>query len=378
MGERAVELGEWLIRSFVNGSPPDALLVDLLGRLSDFELDRVNWLQPTLHPLIRATTYIWRRSDDAVEVQRHTYEQAEDHAYISSPLPQLFARGEGSLRRRLCDPDTPRDYPILLEMDERGVTDYLAFAVTTGITPLVATWATVRPGGFDDQQVALLETLMPPIAGLLDAHRTRQAAETMLEVYVGRNAAQQIIRGDIRRGVGRTTRAVVWFSDLRDYSALSTRHPPEELIGILNVYFEHMAVAVHEHDGEVLKFLGDGMLAVFRGKDDAEQASRAVDAARSAVGRVGGDDLRVGITLHLGEVVYGNIGAPERLDFTVIGPAVNQVSRMQSSCARDRHSIVVSDEIATLLPGQARRLGTVELRGIGARELYEVGVPDRG
>lgn len=378
MGDRAVELSEWLVRSFVAGAAPEALLDDLVAQLPDLEFDRVNWLQPKLHPLIRATTYTWRRSDEEVEVRPHTYEQVEQQGYTASPLPQLFDRGKGSVRRRLCDPDTPRDFPILLEMDQRGATDYLAFAVTTGITPLVATWSTIRAGGFDDSQVALLEALMSPIAALLDAHRTRHAAETMLEVYVGRNAARQIIRGDIRRGVGRTTRAVVWFSDLRGYSALSAARPPEELIGILNVYFEHMARAVHEHDGEVLKFLGDGMLAVFRGSDDAEQASRAVRAARSAIGRVGDDGLHVGITMHLGEVVYGNIGAPERLDFTVIGPAVNQVSRMQGSCARDRHSIVVSNEIAALLPGHARPLGSVDLRGIGARELYEVGVPDAG
>lgn len=371
MAARAIELGSWLVRSFVDGVAPGQLLSALVERLPDFELDRVNWVQPTLHPLIRANTYIWRRSDGEVEIVPHSYEALADDDYRASPLVRLFDDG-APIRRRLCRPDTPRDFPILRDMESRGVTDYWAFAVTAGMTPLAMTWSTVRAGGFTGEQVALIEELAPSIATLLDAHRTRHAAESMLEVYVGRHAAQRIIKGDIRRGVGTTTRAVVWFSDLRGYSALSVDRPAEELIGLLNVYFEQMARAVHEHGGEVLKFLGDGMLAVFRGSDDRCQAQCALAAASSAIERLGDDGSTVGITLHVGEVVYGNIGAPDRLDFTVIGPAVNQVSRMQSWCARDRHSIVISDELAALAPHGAESLGRVELRGIGDRELFEV------
>jgi adenylate cyclase len=198
-----------------------------------------------------------------------------------------------------------------------------------------------------------------------------------MNTYVGERSGAHVLAGQIQRGSGEDLNAVIWFCDLRGFTRLADRLPRSDLIKLLNDYFEIMCNAVRAEGGEVLKFVGDGMLAIFEMKDAVEAAARAeaalraaraaIDATRShnAARRVAGQtEIKFGIALHLGEVSYGNIGAPDRLDFTVIGPAVNHANRLEKLAGELGRPLLASASFAGAAPAGLQSLGLHRLRGV--------------
>ena len=266
-------------------------------------------------------------------------------------------------------------------MRAEGATDYLATPlIFTGGAVHVATWSTQQPGGFSDAQIAGLETVVGPLARVAEIRALQRTAVNLLDTYVGHNAGERILAGRIRRGHTETIRSVIWLSDMRGFTTMADRLPPQVLVDLLNRYFDCQVPAILKHGGEVLKFIGDGLLAIFPlsdGTADAREArERALAAAREAqvnidsidtsaeIGRA--DGIRFGLALHLGEVLYGNIGSGNRLDFTCIGPAVNLAARLEKVAAGLGRAIVLSAEFAQYSPVDLEPLGEFTVAGFAA------------
>jgi adenylate cyclase len=297
--------------------------------------------------------------------------------YIESPVARIAA-GTRAIRRRLEQPGCPLDFPVLAEVKAEGMTDWVMVEVlfSAGQRNAVSL-ATRRPGGFSDHDIAETEKLLHPFALVMENFTHRELAKTLLETYLGRNTGSRVLQGQIRRGDGESIDAVIWFSDLRESTPLARRLGEAGFLGLLNDYFEATAGAVLEHGGEVLRFIGDASLAVFPisgTHSRSDMCAAAVDAARAARSRTaaanarrtsaGEEAFHFGIGLHLGRVLYGNIGTPERLEFSVIGPAANETARIEALCKRTGRDVVVSREVADALGATWPGLGRFELAGV--------------
>ncbi|MES2640425.1 MAG: adenylate/guanylate cyclase domain-containing protein [Myxococcota bacterium] len=331
-----------------------------------------------LHPQLLAVSVQWWRGREVTLVERPRYVGWELGGYQDSPLA-VVAETRTPLRRRLVGPEAARDFPILLELSASGGTDYYVMPLLFGDhhSGAIISWCTDRPEGFSDAQILGLNDLGHLLAVLCELRVQQGLASTILDTYIGRTAGQRVLAGTIVRGSGEKLDAVVWNCDLRGFTARAEAGPPEAVIALLNAYFERMAGAVQSHGGEVLKFIGDGMLAIFpivAGATPEDACRRAIQAARRAceamasldreVQAEGGAPVRYGIALHVGAVIYGNIGAPDRLDFTVIGPAVNQASRVEGLCQSLGRLVLTTTAVAQHVPDEVEPLGPYQLRGI--------------
>jgi len=244
---------------------------------------------------------------------------------------------------------------------------------------VVGSWATDRPGGFNDNDLQSLLRIQQRLAVACKMVIKEQITENVLSAYLGPDAGKQVLSGQIQLGDGETTHAVIWFSDLRNSSGLADTLPPEDFIILINEYFQCMAGAVLENNGEVLRFIGDAVLAIFPIRDghanEAEACATALAAARDAVGRMAelnktrkkdkNDELGFGIGLHVGDVMYGNIGVPERVEFSVVGPAANEAARIETLTKSLGHQVIFSDHFASAIDESWQSLGKHELRGVG-------------
>jgi len=253
--------------------------------------------------------------------------------------------------------------------------------------PNVITFLTDYPGGFSDAEVAGLEEIAQALGLIVELQSSRRVARSLPETYVGPRTGERVLSGAITRGSGETIQAVIWYCDLRGFTALADRLAREELTALLNEYFEIMVGAVKTEGGEVLKFTGDGMLAILElctGEDvsrccraalrAAAAAMDAVDEANARRKAAGAAEIRYGLALHQGEVYYGNIGAPDRLDFTVIGPAVNHAERLEKIGAELGRTLVTSASFAAAAGEPMESLGRHQLRGVAeAQEVFAIG-----
>ncbi len=365
-----------------------AFVDELCARLlrEGVPLQRVSGGIPTLHPQHFVRGFVWTRDGGAKEGARG-HEVQRSAMYYDSPVAAIH-EGVAAIRRRLDVPEPQMDYPILHEVKAAGGTDYLILPMrlSQGLPSFMA-WATDRPGGFRNNELELLHDLMPLIALRFEIIATRQMTEDVLTTYLGQGAARQVLAGSVQRAAGESIRAAIWSSDLRGFTAMADRMSVHDLITTLDDYFECMAAPVQACGGEVLKFIGDGLLAIFRCDEDgdAEACGRALDAALLAFDRlhelnqgraIGGEpNLRIGIGLHVGDAIFGNIGASDRLDFTVIGAAVNEVVRTESMCKTlERPLLSTADFARNEKRGLLESVGFHALRG--KREATELfGVP---
>ena len=333
----------------------------------------------TLHPLIRGIGARWLRELKLVEDFRILRGSGETDEYMRSPIRATIERGT-PFRRRL-DAEIP-EYPLLEKLRKAGATDYFALALNLTFRQFpVVTWATDRPHGFSDADIAALEDINTALAAIVETRVVRRVSANLLDTYFGPQAGRRILAGQIRQGEGERLRAVVMMTDLREFTSLSDQLPGDEVIELLDDYFDALATPIQERKGEVLKFMGDGMLAIFPAADDDDFSTssvraleaateglerlEAVNEARRAVGR---SELRTGIGLHLGEVIYGNVGAADRLDFTVIGPAVNLASRLEDLTKRLSRAMLFSSAFARICPRPLVSLGFQPVRGLNDPE----------
>ncbi|MFP2933526.1 adenylate/guanylate cyclase domain-containing protein [Pyxidicoccus sp. 3LG] len=373
------DVAAWLVSEARSLEGPTPLLDGLCQRLAaqGVPLARASIVLFTLHPLLHGRSFRWRPGQPAVaEVHPHGLQHLP--AFARSPFKAL-REGTPIIHRRLDAPPAPDDFPMLAELRADGLTEYLALPVcfSDGSRHAVS-WATSAPGGFTDAHLALLHQVHPLLQLVLEIIARKDMTGVLLDTYLGRDTGRRILQGQIRRGDGETTSAVICLSDLRNFTALSDALPREALLELLNAYFETMVGAFHAHGAEVLKFMGDAVLAIFRIDADSPVEERCAAAARTvheAVAaslrdnaerrRKGLPGYEFGAALHVGDVMYGNIGASDRLDFTVIGPAVNLASRIGGLCAVLNEPVLLSEAFVSQFRGGTRDLGEHVLKGVG-------------
>jgi adenylate cyclase len=345
--------------------------------LSGIPLYRLAYFQLTLHPEFAGRGYFWRRGH-GVETGTRPHGDNQDSEYRDNPLPPVLEQ-QKTVRVRL-DRVEPQA-PLLRQLKAEGATDYVALPLlfTTGHVDALSV-VSDAPDGFSMGDLDRMFLLQFTFTRLVEIHSLRDMATHLLDAYVGRAAGQRILAGEVRRGEGQTIEAVIWYCDLRGFTRASDSLPRDAIIALLNDYFDTMGALVTSAGGEILKFMGDGMLAIFpvaSADKRADTASRAARAATSAVDAMlvlnrvrateGEPAVRFGLALHIGEVMFGNIGASQRLDFTVIGPAVNHTARLEKLCSPLDRSVVLSASLAELLPkNEIEPLGQHAMKDIDA------------
>jgi adenylate cyclase len=339
-------------------------------------LMRVTCFVRTLHPMTSGNSVIWRRDKPDPDEIRVLRGIEDTQAFRDSPLPAIF-EGAAAIRRPLFDDRCPMDFPILADLKAEGATDYVAMPLTFSDGEInFVTWVADGPNGFSVEQLSLLDRLMAALSLRLEVLARKRVTRELMRIYLGEDPGRRVLEGAIERGHGETIEAIVWYSDLRGFTTLSDREPPERVITLLNDYFEAVTIPIEERGGQILKFMGDGVLAIFPLADNARQAMTAaalkaaqeacilIDALNARRKKSGLPTVGHGISLHVGDVHYGNIGAPERLDFTAIGPAVNLASRIQTLCKRLDTQLLVSGDFASITEQSLQSLGWHPVRGL--------------
>jgi adenylate cyclase len=395
---RIIELNVWAVREGLRRAPAAILFEEFCNRLvaAGVPIWRAFVGMRTLHPQWGGYTYTWWRDRDAVDPARPERGGAYDQDLRDSPFSYLRDTAISQdlplrLRRRLAGTRAHRDFPVLEHLAVAGATDYFAELIPVGMVTeafpdsgIGFSFATDRPDGFGDDDLRLIEAVLPPVslAIVSDAEHTISAG--LLAAYLGSDAGRRVHAGVVERGSVESIRAVLWYADIRGFTPIADAAPGPVLVDMLDDTFEILAAALRPRGGEVLKFLGDGMLASFTFVDATrdETSGRALDAAAEAMrnlDRLNADRAGMGkptamvdLALHLGEVLYGNVGAVDRLDFTVIGPAVNEVARIETLCEPLARRVLVSAELAAAIYDKARLepLGAHLLRGV--REPKEI------
>jgi adenylate cyclase len=365
---------DWLDGGAAGARTPEALIAGLNQRMlaAGISLARVAVFVRTLHPNVAGRAFFWRaEKPEHVEVDVAAHDWMQSEAHLSSPIHAITSTGR-EIRRCLADAACPMDFSVLVDLRTDGMTDYFA-APLPSITgeKLLASFTTRRPGGFTEGEMAALRRLLAPVGRVAEVMAWRRKAQNILEAYLGRQAGEKVLAGQIRRGDGEDMHAVLWFCDLRDSTPLADSMSRGDFLRLLNDFFECVLEPVLKREGEVLRFIGDAALAIFPvGADAGEACRRALEAAKEAIGRMESANagrqqpLRFGIALHLGDVLYGNIGTATRIEFTVIGAAANEAARIESLCKVLDTPLLLSANVARHLPG-CKSLGRHALRGVG-------------
>jgi len=328
------------------------------------------------HPQWLGARMLWADGMREAELSRVDFDVTQRSEYIGSPANEIHDGSTGVRENLERDASLGRTHAIYDEMRASGLTDYVAWPMyhTLGKRHIV-TFATDRPGGFDEAHIASLQKLLPVLALVSEIRVKNRLARTLLETYVGSHAGELILAGATRRGTGTTVRAAIMICDLRDFTRISDNWPRDDVIDLLNGYFDAMSEPIARHGGEILKFIGDGLLAIFPLSDskacanllhavsEARQAMAALNKQNSEAG--GRVPLNYGIGVHVGDVMYGNIGSRTRLDFTVIGPAVNMASRLEALTKQLGKPVLLSGAFADFvkLEFALESVGKHEVRG---------------
>jgi len=369
---------------------PAELLKGLAARLdaAGAHVDRMTFSVATLHPQLVAWGCIWRRGEGATMfLGRHGAQNSD--AYVGSPL-QYVRENQRPLRRRLEGLDEERDHVFYHEMRAAGMTDYVAAPLVFASGTVNVFSATTRAaGGFTDADIERIEALANLLAPAVEIIEGRRMTLGLLDAFVGPRISERILGGQVKRGDGDRIEAAFWYSDLRGFTSLSETLPARQLLALLNEYFENCAAAAASRGGEILQFIGDAILIVFEIKqpeDEAKVCDAAYDAAIDAFDQIavtnhrrrhaGMPEIEFGLGLHLGVVTHANVGAPDRLAFNVVGPAVNRTARIQALTKDTGEHLLMSEEFAKRLDRPLRRIGQFDLRGVaGAHDVY---APEKG
>jgi adenylate cyclase len=386
------QLTAWVCQAGLAGLDETATLAGFCQRLSALGLPlmRANVVIDTLHPVYEGRAFTWKRQQKQTALSEYGRTPERSDRWERSPFYRLEVTGESFLRRRVTAASAD-EFPIFSELVAEGITDYVAIAnhfAAEGIIGemdcVYSSWATDAPQGFSDAEVDGLSRIMPPIALTMKSASLTRIANTLVETYLGRDAGRKVLQGRIERGVTERIEAVLWFSDLRNYTRISDAAEPGQIIPLLNEYADAILSAIHESGGDVLKLMGDGTLAIFTAEARAGACHAALAAAASARRAVAAVNHRrasknlpitdMYLGLHAGEVYYGNIGSRDRLDFTVVGPAVNEVSRIAGLCRSIDQPLLISSAFANAI-GEPKSLlvsvGRYALRGVGKpQDLY--------
>ena len=376
---------QWLLRDAAGEKQLLELVESFAQRvvIAGIPVDRLTLHMGTLHPQLVGFGWVWNSADQLCDEVKVPDAIAATDSFLRNPIPRVRESGE-AVRRNPQTPGAAEEFPILAELARDGIADYLVLPLSGEGRRNVVTISTRRASGFSDAELQHLRRLLELFALHVERHAETRISSNALTAYLGAIAAEQVLSGAIKRGTGKAISAVIWVSDLRGFTRLSDQLSPADLIEVLNAYFDVAAGAVLAHGGEVLKFIGDGLLGVFRiagetpGPDAAARALAAATEADSRMGELNDRPpphlaaiadwrpLKLGIALHEGEVFFGNIGSPERLDFTVIGPAVNEASRVEALQKVLGRTVLITGSVARHLDCPLDHLGEHTLRGVSA------------
>jgi len=378
-------ISDWIIGHAIEGHD----LADTLdsfcerARAAGLPLARVHVAMTTLHPMYEARSLRWNEA--GIELR-------ENYPHIDAPgddwLRSIEA-GQREVRYPMEGEGSWRDYPLLVDLEAKGFSDY--FGAVNPFAPeevararqdgMIMGWATRRAGGFTEAHLAAIRRLQLRFAAAAKIANREETALNILSAYLGGDAATRVLDGQIKLGDGEVIPSVIWYSDLRHSTDLADTLPGEAFLAVLNDYFRCTAGAVLDHGGDVLRFIGDAVLAIFPVAEGrfttGEACARAIEAARDADKRIAqlnaergaapGYPVAYGLALHVGQVLFGNIGVPERVEFSVIGPAANEVCRLEGKTKDLGRSIVVSEAFARELELDWQDLGEHELKGVGSK-----------
>ena len=375
-------LADWLVREGWQAGSSGELAEKFLEHLrrTGFPVDRSTVILPTLHPQIFATVLVWRADTPGIRTVYEQHDILEQPRFADSPFAPII-RGAGGVRRRLEEPDCELDFPVVRDLKSEGATDYVAmpFRFSDGQINVMS-MTSFAAGGFSTAHLGEIYEVLPMLGRLFEVHAQRRTATALLETYLGRHTGERVLKGLVKHGDGEHIHAVIWFCDFRDSTPLAKTLGRRAYLRQLNRFFYCMAGAVLEAGGEVLRYIGDAVLAIFPiSGNEAEACERAVRAARIAAERVKATNeknadkppLRYGIGLHIGTVTYGNIGVPERLEFTVIGAAANEAARVESMTKELKKPVLTSAAFAAAHGGELVSLGFHALKGLeGEHKLF--------
>ena len=371
------DVAHWLTSETRDQRFIDNLFAELCMRLqrAGIPIKRASLHLLIQHPQWLGARILWVDGMKEATISRVDYDVRQRAEYIGSPVEEIMG-GVAEIREHLDrDSAQGRKHGLYGELRALGLTDYVMWPVyhTLGKKHAVA-FSTDRPGGFDEAHIAGLKGLLPILSLVSEIRMKNRLARTLLETYVGTHAGEMILAGSVRRGSGTTVHAAILICDLRDFTRISDNWPRDDVISLLNDYFDAVSEPIARHGGEILKFMGDGLLAIFplsqpsacvdllHAVTEARQAMAALNEKRRATG---GEPLNFGVGVHVGDVMYGNIGSRARLDFTVIGPAVNMASRLEALTKQIGKPVLLSRAFADLVAGEFRleRVGEYPVRG---------------
>lgn len=384
-----------LVKNGLAGLPLEEQLFAFSNALaaSGFPMKRASMGMRTLHPKYGALTYLWRPGINRVEATPQDRGTLDSDVYRRSPIRHMLTSGNDTYRQRLDTGET-LPFPVLEEIRNEGMTDYAASLVRynpaaqddSALEGVFFSCATDDPMGFDGAQLQQVGDLLPHLAVSVKSRLTYEVAKIVAETYLGQDAGHRVLTGEIERGSARSIDAVVWFCDLRGFTQFSDRLDRDELIRMLNQHLEVLARPVQDRGGQILKYLGDGFLATFDLTDRAASAvcNNALEAAMElrcdfaefsrSRDQAGMPTMGFGLALHVGQVSYGNIGTDSRLDFTVVGRAVNEASRIQDLCRPLKQDLLISQTFREMVDRSRfhlHSLGTHPLRGVSSsQELF--------
>lgn len=372
---------DWLIGPARQSATPEKIVEGLAEWLvgAGVPLSRVRIGQQVANSLISAWGVIWSRNEGS-ETYTVPRGMLATPSYKGSPFERVIETRQ-PFHKSLEALVPGKDHPVLFELAEGGSTDYFALPINYGDGSFqVSAFSANRSGGFSDADIGLIEYLAPAFGAALEPAAMRHSMASLLEVYLGRGPAERIGRGAFLRGETTEIDAAVLITDLRDSTGLSERLQPDALLERLGAYFEIVVDAVRAQGGDVLKFVGDGVLAVFPAGEEGRQSAclQAARAIANAFADPAAAGMRFVAALHVGPVVYGNIGSPDRLDFTVVGPTVNYLSRLEGVAKSLDRRAVCSKEVAAALTGGATvSLGHRTLKGFSdPQEVFELRLLD--
>jgi adenylate cyclase len=394
------DLATWVTEAGLTGVAAPEMVAGFCERAlaAGLPLGSLTVVLDTLHPTHEGHAVRWRRNEpDPVFIEYARTNQGGEAAenWQRSTFYQLVHSEETYLRARLTDETIARYYNLDQDRDA-GMKEFLAVLTRFGPTGtigdmdcLYSAWYTDLDRGFDDSEIATIKRLVPFLAGAIKSVSLDRVARNLAETYLGRDASQLVLSGRIERGVADRIEAVLWFSDLSGYTKITDRAPPEQIIPLLNDYAEVIVSAIRDQGGDVLKLIGDGVLAIFTSDERAKACAAAISAVQAAEQgitalneeRAAGQlpTTRMYVGLHIGDVFFGNIGSKDRLDFTVVGPAVNEASRIAAMCRSADQKMLVSAAFASALGNEGARLvsvGRYALRGV--KQPQELFTLDRG
>ncbi|MFK0164117.1 adenylate/guanylate cyclase domain-containing protein [Rhizobium sp. NPDC090279] len=370
---------DWLMNDVREQRFIDNILVELCEKMRavGIPIGRATMHFRTHHPQWLGARILWRTGMKEADIATFSYGVENTPQFLASPINEIF-NGATEVRKNLeiCQ-KVDLNYPLYKEMYAEGLTDYIAWPIfhTLGKRHIV-TFASDAPGGFTEQHLTVLKDLLPALTMVTEIRLKNIMARTLLRTYVGPHASEKILAGATTRGSGTTVGAAILICDLRDFTSISDMWPRDDVIELLNGYFDAMVDPIEKHGGEILKFMGDGLLAIFPLSDPnaCDNLLLAITEAQTGVAALneenrkhGREVLRYGVGVHVGDVMYGNIGSRTRLDFTVIGPAVNIASRLETLTKEVKRPVLLSKAFVDMAGCQRdmESLGSFPLKGLG-------------